>query len=197
VIPLKLNIDSLSLYRLYFVAIVPPDAISGQVTTIKEEFASRFNSAHALRSPPHITLHMPFKWREDKIQKVKAVLEKAAKQISPFEIGLDGFAAFPPRVIYVDIMQNETLELCQKSVIKAMRSLHILNADYKDRPFHPHMTVAFRDLKKAAFHEAWKEFQGREFAATFEAKSIVLLKHYHEPGQTPQWVIETTFPMSG
>ena len=41
---------------------------------IKQEFANRFNSKAALRSPPHITLHMPFKWKEEKEVKLIDVL---------------------------------------------------------------------------------------------------------------------------
>ncbi|MDE5096246.1 MAG: 2'-5' RNA ligase family protein, partial [Trichodesmium sp. St11_bin5] len=47
---------------LLFVALVPPENIQNQVTEIKEYFSRNYNSSHALKSVPHITLQPPFKW---------------------------------------------------------------------------------------------------------------------------------------
>lgn len=50
---------------LYFIALVLPSPLYEEVTRLKEYFRDRYNSKAALRSPPHITLHMPFKWKEN------------------------------------------------------------------------------------------------------------------------------------
>jgi 2'-5' RNA ligase len=55
--------------------------------------------------------------------------------------------------------------------------LNLFNAQYKDQPFHPHLTLAFRDLKKPAFYKAWQEFKEKKCEATFSVTEIVLLKH--------------------
>jgi 2'-5' RNA ligase len=44
-------------------------------------------------------------------------------------------------------------------------------------PFHPHLTVAFRDLKKPNYQLAWEEFKSKNFQAEFIADKITLLKH--------------------
>ena len=44
------------------------------------------------------------------------------------------------------------------------------------RGFHPHATVAFRDLKKNKFEEVWKTFKEKKFDAQFEYTSFSLLK---------------------
>ena len=43
--------------------------------------------------------------------------------------------------------------------------------------FHPHMTIATRDLTGEAFHKAWPQYKKREFQAKFHVHSIFLLKH--------------------
>jgi 2'-5' RNA ligase len=181
--------------QLYFIAIVPPEDIRDKIVAIKREFADRYGSSHALRSPAHITLHMPFKWKETKREKLLMTLESTAQSMSSFEIQLSGFGAFIPRVIYVEVMENDQLQVCQKRISSAMRPLNVLNADYKDRPYHPHMTVAFRDLKKPAFHQAWSEFSTRQFSGKFLAESIVLLRHVQESNERPFWKIERSYPM--
>jgi 2'-5' RNA ligase len=55
--------------------------------------------------------------------------------------------------------------------------LSIHNANYREKPFHPHITIAFRDLKKAIFNEAWDYYSNRLFQEEFTAESVTLLKH--------------------
>jgi 2'-5' RNA ligase len=44
------------------------------------------------------------------------------------------------------------------------------------RGFHPHMTIAFRDLKKNKFQEVWQLFKERKFQAEFPYAGISLLR---------------------
>jgi 2'-5' RNA ligase len=165
------------LEALYFIAVVPPEDIREKVKGIKEYIAENYNSNHALRSPAHITLHMPFKWKEKKLELLINELTASVRHKTPFKIKLKGYDSFAPRVIFIDVEESDRLYELKTSVERAMKNLHILNIDYKEKPFHPHMTVAFRDLRKAKFWEAWKEFESRDFEEEFDTESIVLLKH--------------------
>ena len=57
------------------------------------------------------------------------------------------------------------------------KELKLNNANYKNRPFHPHVTIGFRDLKKPMFYAAKKEFERREVSFEFQVKETSLLKH--------------------
>lgn len=164
--------------KLYFVAVVPPEPQRTQLTGLKEYFREKYHSSKALNSPPHITLHMPFKWKEQKEQLPEATLQECCAAFKPFSLSLRGFGAFPPRVIFIRPEENFELLKLQKELSGLMRRrLNIFNADYKDRAFHPHLTLAFRDLKKDQFQLAWEEFQHRRFEMAFEVEGICLLKH--------------------
>ncbi|MBL6446309.1 RNA 2',3'-cyclic phosphodiesterase [Fulvivirga sp. 29W222] len=164
--------------QLYFIAIIPPEPIYGEITQFKLHMAEQYNSKAALKSPPHITLHMPFRWNENKEDKIFAALENVTDNRQAFDLSLQGFGAFKPRVIYIDIQKHPALEVLHSDLKKEMKvSLNIFNAEYKDRGFNPHMTLAFRDLKKAAFFDAWKEFERKEFGASFMVDRVALLKH--------------------
>lgn len=163
---------------LYFIAIVPPPDIQEEVTTLKKEAAEKFNSKHALRSPPHITLHMPFKWKDKRDNELNEMMAQLNEQLVPFKVQLKNFDFFEPRVVFVDVVENEHLDKLQAMVVTACRrSLKLDNANYKDRPFHPHVTIAFRDLRKPMFYEAKKEFEARTFERSFQVEKIQLLKH--------------------
>jgi 2'-5' RNA ligase len=164
--------------NLYFIAIVPPEPVYGEALALKHLFKERYNSKAALNSPPHITLHMPFKWKESKEAGLIASLEAFSVKQNPVELRLNNFSAFEPRVIFIDVMKDEELELLQKQLKRFCKTeLNIFNADYKDLAYHPHLTLAFRDLKKPEFYQAWEEFKEKKLEATFLVDAIALLKH--------------------
>ena len=162
----------------YFLAIVPPEPVYTQVWKIKEYFRDKYDCKAPLRSPPHITLHMPFAWKMQKEDRLIELLSKTMVDQKAFEVVVEGFGAFPPRVIYIKIKENQALMDFQKRLtIWTRRTFHLFNDTYKERPYHPHMTVAFRDLSKPLFFEAWEEFREKPFVGSFIMDHFCLLKH--------------------
>ncbi|MCD6066859.1 MAG: 2-5 ligase [Bacteroidetes bacterium] len=175
----------------YFIAIVPPQQVADELVAVKKEFAERFNSKAALRSPAHITLHMPFVWKEEKEEQLLETLAGFSYSAAGQKIGLKNFGHFGDRVIFIDVLKNETLvDLQQKLVQHAKEKLQLFNQSDSLRGFHPHVTVAFRDLRKRFFEEAWKEFAGREYTASFPLCDFSLLKH-----DGKQWNVLRTFAL--
>lgn len=170
--------DSHPAGSLYFIALVPPQPTFDQAWEIKEYFAEKYNSRAALKSPPHITLYMPFRMKEKKEAELVDELQAILREVRAFQIVLDGFDAFAPRVIYIDVEKTGRLsELYQEVRRKMQKLLHQDNADWKNRGFTPHLTVAFRDLKRGHFQEAWEEFRERPFTASWNVEDVCLLKH--------------------
>lgn len=162
----------------YLIAILPPEPIAGDVLKLKEHFRDRYDSKASLNSPAHITMHMPFEWRADREEDLVAVFKEFTSKHAPFPIELNGFGSFPPRVIFINVVKNPSLEEDQEDLVKyCKRNLNLSNALYRDEPFHPHVTLAFRDLKKNHFVEAWDEFTSRPYLALFEYRHLSLLKH--------------------
>lgn len=163
---------------LYFIAVLPPPAIQEAITKLKLEIAEKYGSKHALKSPPHITLHMPFKWKDKRIAELEKVIETLNNQHKSFMVELKGFDFFEPRVVFVDVVENENLNMLQSQVVDTCRKqLKLDNANYKGRPFHPHVTIGFRDLKKPMFYEAKKVFENRKVTFGFDVREISLLQH--------------------
>lgn len=177
--------------RRFFIALLPPPPIQDYATQIKQEFCDRYSSKAALRSPPHITLQPPFEWALDDIDQVKHQLQVFASRHSSLPIQLSGFGAFPPRVIYIDVVRSsELLELQRNLMAHLEETLDIVHPVSKQRPFAPHMTVAFRDLKPASFRIAWPEFENRELEFEFMASALTLLLH---DGQ--RWTVYEDFQL--
>jgi 2'-5' RNA ligase len=164
--------------KLYFVAIVPPSPIYEEAFEQKVYFKTKYNSKASLNSPPHITLHMPFRWVEKNEDELVSHLSAFAGENLPVSIHLNGFSSFPPRVIFINVDITPELERLQKNLQRYFkRQLNLFNANYKELPFHPHLTLAFRDLKKPNYQKAREEFIGKNYQASFLADKIALLKH--------------------
>jgi 2'-5' RNA ligase len=162
--------------KKYFIAIVIPGGLFEEIEAVKQALCAEHNLKGALRSPAHITLHRPFEWKEEK---ESLLIEKLRdfKFDRPFEIHLKDFNFFEPRVIYVDILQNNLLfELHKELAAFAKKELRLFNEVEDKRGFHPHVTVAFRDLKKPKFYSLQEEFKLKKIEGSFEYKGFSLLK---------------------
>lgn len=163
---------------LYFIALVPSEPLRSRAWALKEHMRDVYGSKASLNSPPHITLHMPFKLKQSRERAVLEGLQDLAEGYHTFEIELNGFGAFPPRVIFLDIAPNNTLGRLFNDVQDSMhRGFNIENPEYRKRSFHPHMTLASRDLSKSAFEEAWSVYKEEDFHDGWQVQGITLLKH--------------------
>ena len=164
-------------HSLYFIAIIPKERLQSELMDLKQWVFKEVGSKGALRSPAHITLLMPFKWKQEKEPLLFESLDKLASSIAPFNIELLNFNCFEPRVIYVGVEKSDTLTEAKNQVVK-MAKQELKLTFLKDlRGFHPHITIAFRDLKKPQFYTLWEQLKDKPFEASFEASSIALLKH--------------------
>ncbi len=162
----------------YFIAIIPPSPIRDEAFVLKNYFKEKYNSKASLNSPPHITLYMPFQWKSKEEEELLDALNDFSKGKEQFNIEFEGFGVFAPRVIFISVKLNELLNQFQQQLQHFCKNeLKLLDARYKDQPFHPHLTLAFRDLKKEMFAAAWSEFKGKSFSESFPASGFTLLKH--------------------
>lgn len=163
--------------NLYYIAIIPHRTLNEVIKGLKEELKTQFDTKSALKSPAHITLQKPFNLSNDQEPFLIDTLIEFAKNQHPFNIQLNGFGCFSPRVIFIDIVNPKpvlTLHLGLKKILK-----HELDFKSKEisSEIYPHITIATRDLTKENFAKAWPSFQFRKFKASFIVKSLFLLKH--------------------
>lgn len=158
----------------FFIALVPPPEIQAEVNDIKHHFQEYYGSRKALNSPTHITLQAPFEWsNEQNLDELTAELRKFAENRERFAISLSNFGAFPPKVVYIYVVQNSALIDLQQNLSAFMESTYGL-IDRHYATFCPHMTVAFRDLTKTSFNQAWPEFRQKPIELSFMTETLTL-----------------------
>jgi 2'-5' RNA ligase len=163
--------------ELYFIALIPGKELRDRVRAVKESMHAGYNAGHALKSPAHITLQMPFRRNSLEESAITAALEKFALGEISFNLELDGFGCFSPRVIYVSIKAPGSVKSLHVRLKKVLKDELGFALGEIMNDVQPHITVATRDLTKEAFSKAWTEFQNREFSGSFHVKSLFLLKH--------------------
>jgi 2'-5' RNA ligase len=163
--------------HMYFIALVAPQKINEEILKWKQLMKERFGCLVALRSPGHITVIPPF-WMDEKLdEELKGAISSFSLQQAPFQITLKNFSAFKPRVVYMDVLETKSLQMLHDSLFKYLIGLNVFPIQKEERPFHPHVTIATRDLHKKSFNEAWDIFKHKEYEASWLVNSISLLRH--------------------
>ena len=178
------------LKALYYIAVVLPSPVADAVRTLQHRAHTAYHSRAALRSPPHITLQPPFRQPLDQVANLKQVLAEFASVYLPFPVGLNGFGCFLPRAVFVSVVENQMLSTVRHDLIRTLIQNQIVGPD--EQPlctFHPHVTIAFRDLIRCHFKSLWDEVEHKSFADQFTADGITLLQHNGKG-----WSAETDFP---
>ncbi len=177
--------------QLYFMALLPDEAISEEVTAFKRYMQTHFGAAHALRSPPHVTLFPPFQWALSQQTALENSLLAFAAQQQACTLHLKGFNCFAPSVIYVDVVPNKPLAALQRALLRHLaRTIRL--EDKRAQRFHPHMTIAHRDLSKTMFEPAWAYFSTVVYERTCPIEALTLL-HL----QQGKWVACRAFKFLG
>ncbi len=160
----------------YFFAIVPDGEVYENAEHIKGILKDRFNLSYARRSPSHVTLKMPFTYNEAKESKLIGKLRRFTETFSAFSMKVRGVGRFGTRVIFLKILHAPELLKMQQALNQFCKTELKLNQELSDRNFTPHMTVAFRDLKKGKFWEYYGATKEMGFQSEFLADGITLLK---------------------
>ncbi|MGQ0560726.1 MAG: RNA 2',3'-cyclic phosphodiesterase [Gemmatimonadota bacterium] len=126
-----------------FLALNLPDAeqarLAGVLATLEQSpLPFRWVESEAL----HITLKFLGQVEEDRLAAIRRATRAALAGISPFDVDLDGFGAFPSRararVIWLGVAAPPVLTTLQQNL---EQHIEPLGFPREPRPFHPHITL--------------------------------------------------------
>ena len=162
---------------MYFLAVLAPPEVNEKVLQWKHYMRDHFGCVVALRSPAHITLMPPF-WMDEKLETELTIdISSFASRNLPFEIELENFDAFKPRVIFLHVNETRELNELKTELEGFLLSKEKYPIKKESRTFHPHVTIANRDLLKKDFSEAFNHFQRIEYKRAFAVDEIAIMKH--------------------
>lgn len=161
---------------MYYMALVAPEDINAEALKWKQYFQLKYGSSAALRSPAHITLIPPFWMTANMENTLMDAIRLFCEKQKRFQIRLNGFGAFSPRVIYIAVEKNNLLNMVQSSLKNYLLEQRVFPVKNSIQEFHPHITLASRDLRKQSFFDAWKMMEHKKYEAQWEASGISLLR---------------------
>lgn len=164
--------------KLYFLAVLLPDALEERILQFKTEIAARYHSIAALKPMGHITLQDTFFYDDAHLPRLHTRLEEVFACTSPFTVELQDFGAFPAHTIFAAVKDFFPFQQLRESLYWQLKNeMTFPDSAVGSRKITPHVTIAYRDLTPEAFEEAWSEFCQRELSAQFEAASAHLMEH--------------------
>jgi len=163
--------------NLYFIAIIPNRIIRERIVAIKLDLKKKYSIKHALKSPAHITLQMPFKKNPKEEYELIEHLNEFVIGKKSFEVELNGYSHFSTKVLFIKIENHSKLINLQTDLKKILLAkMNFSNQDV-NKKFHPHLTLATRDLNIESFSKIWPQFKNKNIKYKFLVNSIYLLKH--------------------
>jgi 2'-5' RNA ligase len=161
---------------MYFIAILCPQAIDEKILKYKHWMKEQFGCTVALKSPSHITLVPPFWLEEESEGDLIATFGHFRSDLQEIIINLSGFSHFNKRVLFVAVMVNPALEEIKLQTENYFSENFPGMIKKDNRPFHPHVTIATRDMRPSVFDKAFTHFSGKTFTEQFQTRTISLLK---------------------
>ncbi len=163
-------------YSMYFLAIVCPEELDKIILGFKLWMQEKYGCRVALRAPAHITLVPPFWYDNTEEQSLLDVLSAFTAPEGELDIQLSDFSHFKNRVIFIQVLETTGLNRIKEKAVQHFDKITTGITRPDDRKFHPHITIANRDLKPSDFRKAWEYFSRKKFDARFTANKISLLK---------------------
>ncbi|HYM20390.1 MAG TPA: 2'-5' RNA ligase family protein [Candidatus Kapabacteria bacterium] len=165
---------------IYFFAIVPPEPVYGNIREIQEYVEKEYRTHEAMKRPVHTTLIAPFEAPVPVERELIDFTNNFAVKEKPFEVCIDGFGEFHQTTIYVKPIESPEIMGMQKRLSKEFAKVYSRGKSRgPSYGFHPHITIAFRDLSRPMFDKAWHEFESKIFRRRFILNHICLMKYDH------------------
>jgi|GEM_PF-951451 len=162
--------------QLFMLAIEPPADLAARIDAIRQEFAARYRCSAGLRPQVHLTLYPPFRINRIEAEVVAGKLAGWAATQQPFTLSIPGFDCFRRNgVLFLALRDTERLNMVYQETVRIIDP-HVLPQD-RNRPFHPHITIAKRDIPKSRLREALDEYLPRHFSETFTVDRLFFWRH--------------------
>lgn len=163
---------------LYLTAILPPALLAEEIDNIRKEIADKYKIYAALKPPVHITLYKPLRLPSAQEEHLLQILKSVAFLHYPFEQKLENFDYFNNKTLFIDCVKEPKLDALQSNISELYYKNKIDADDVKSNTsFHPHITIANRDITPDIFVPLWAEFKNRKLKRSFTIDRFTLLKH--------------------
>ena len=174
---------------IYLLAIIPPHELSLEIHQIRLQCSEKFGVLKALKPPVHISMYRPFRLEEEFEDNFILLIQSAIAEQEVFEQKIENFNAFNTHAIVLRALLNTGILNLYDTISTIMKEKGIDKHPTDIFPFHPHLTIAYRDIKPDVFPLMWEDYKDKKYNASFRADHLSLLKH-----DGNQWLVIKNYP---
>jgi 2'-5' RNA ligase len=161
---------------MYYITLLCPPEIDEPIAEHKAMMKANYGCEVAAKSPAHLTLIAPFFLSNGKYRELVEKLNSFESIITEVDIEVNGYNHFNDRVIFADVVVTDNLKAIQEQLENYVRNGGFPFIKEAKKPFHPHITIATRDLKDTDFESAWSHFEGKSISGSFATNTFHLMK---------------------
>lgn len=178
---------------LYFIALLPPNDLTNKIDLERKSFSEKFQSFHALKTQPHVTLIAPFKRAENFEVEMHLQMQEFFVNVNSFQVVINGYGCFQKgnKVIFYKVEKSKELIAMHRQFVYFLRTQLHFSERETSYMYHPHITIAHRDLTDENFDNAWSECETKEFASIFKCNKVYFFKHDYT-----RWKILSVFDLN-
>ena len=164
--------------QTHFIGVLASD----DITLALEDCRRYMNEAYGCKSghatPIHVTLVPPFflpgEYSSDDL--AKAIEEIVIPKKLFFTAHVDNFDAFGDRTLFAKVLPDEKWTTLRNSVYSAVAKAAPCCVKKDTRPFHPHLTVANRDIPEGAMTDALSSMNELSLSEDFPVDNITIFE---------------------
>ncbi|HIH10644.1 TPA: 2'-5' RNA ligase family protein [Candidatus Woesearchaeota archaeon] len=166
-------------------AILLEDECYNYSRKLELKLCEKFGLCWGLKQSPHITIKAPFE--TDKLGPFVKYLKSLAKEISPFEIELEGFNYFGNKVIFLDVKRNKQLKELHFRILRDLQSKFSINPhELEGKHVKFHSSIATGDVTEEKFRKAKQYLKKYHPNFKFTAKTMGI---FYYLGEDAGWII--------
>lgn len=164
-------------FSLFYMAVMCPAEINDRVTNMKNWMKDQYGCVAASKSPAHLTIVPPFRAEDEMEATLLDFVSTFNIGVLPFEIRLNGYGNFDSRVLFVNVDDSQALMQLEQDAMADFQQ-HFPSIIFGMKPpFHPHVTIATRDIPEGKLSEAKAHFEATQpFDDVFTVKELRLVK---------------------
>lgn len=134
----------------YFIGVTLSARATKRIYTISGILSTSFGVRNMFNKEiPHITFEPPFEAGDEDLSELTAFLSDFVKGQPPIFVRLKGFSDFDHRVVYWQVLENDSLSVVQKRLASGLRK-NVLQIDFKPLQdiWKPRATIARSDSEE-------------------------------------------------
>lgn len=166
-------------------AILLDDECHNYSRKLELELCEKFGLCWGLKQSPHITIKAPFE--TEKLNPFVEYLENLVKEISQFEIELEGFNHFGNKVLFLDVKENKKLKDLHFRILDDLQNkFNIQPHELEGDNVKFHSTIATGDVTSEKFSKAKKYLEKYHPKFKFTARTLGI---FYYLGEEAGWII--------